>query len=396
MKKIYLSALLFGAISLQVVSAQGALGKLKEKATSGIGSAGNGVEKDYTGWPLPNEDQGKKDIENTKLDATVFPKDKWGVNGIYVSQKPLGSYHEFDKLDKTIQKYALIISDDGSKITLNHNAESKSFGPILITPHQEGGSSGTGNQAMRNKGLLFNMHVGYDTYDQTSVAFKDSTEYDGKIVNNGVRIGAGSFTMLEPGVFVFHPYVRAKNGVTTCDGGSMFNGSDEELKYNPFNLVYKKGMDVSKWTDKAITAELFRQSDMYCQLVINADAANAEMPIKVAGFKDEPANADLLKAAQARAKEWNWAETIVSVYPIAAWENFYEEVGPQGLRTLTKRFMRINVNMKTTNGECAIEDMVICQDNAYTAGTLTENFNGKPVVGFSNGNITPIDCSKVK
>lgn len=386
---------LFVALATQAVYAQGGLNKLKEKATSGLSGMG-GVEKDYTGWPLPNEAQGAKDMENTKLDATVFPKDKWGVNGIYVSQKPLGAYHEFDKLDKTIQKYALTISDDGTKITLNHSAESKSLGPILITPHQEGGSSGVGNQGMRNKGLLFNMHVGYETIDQTTVAFKDSTEYDGKIVNNGVRIGAGSFSMLEPGVFVFHPYARAKNGVTTCEGGSMFNGEETELKYNPFNLVYKKGMDVSKWTDKAITAELFRQSDMYCQLVINANSANAEMPQKVSGFKDEPKNADLLKAAQARAKEYNWIETITAVYPIKEWSNIIEPKGNQGLETLTKRSMLVVAMMKTPKGECAIETIEIMQENAYTVGSQAENFAGKPVFANSNGMLTPIDCKKMK
>ncbi|MGV3610504.1 MAG: hypothetical protein ACO1N0_06120 [Fluviicola sp.] len=393
MKRIILTTALFCALGSQTVFAQGVLGKLKEKTSSGgIG----GPEKDYTGWPLPNEAQGKKDMENTKLDATVFPTDKWGVNGIYISQKPLGSYHEFDKLDKTIQKYALTISEDGTKITLNHSAESKSFGPIQITPLQEGGSTGVANQALRSKGILFNMQITYETIDQTAVTFKDSTEYDGKTVSRGVSIQAGNFTMLEPGVFVFHPYARAKNGVTTCEGGSKLNGEEHELKYNPFNLVYKKGKDVSKWTDQAIIAELFRQSDMFCQIVINADAANTEMPKKVTGFKDEPKNADLLAAARARAKAFNWIETITAVYPIKEWSNIIEPKGNQGLPTLTKRSMMVIAMMKTPKGECAIETIEIMQDNAYTVGSQAENFVGKPVFANSNGMLTPIDCKKMK
>lgn len=382
MRKICFAALLFGAINLQAAQAQGVLGKLKEKSASGGGG------KDYNGVYLPDEKDGQKDLENTKLDGTVFTKDARGISGLYVAQKPIGLTNDaYRSIEKTVQKFAIQLNTEGDAITISHTGDSKPW--VYKYAHTDENLL----KGLKAQGMYFHLsNFGETSYRE--MAFTDSIEYDGKPVKESHRLEY--LTMLEPGVFVWHPAVEPKNGVTTCAGGSTIVGDEKYIKYNPFNLIYLKGKDVSKWTDAAIIKELLRQSDVNCSIKINGWSANAEMPKKVTGFKDEPTNADLLKAANGRAKEWNWVETIVSVYPIAGWENYYEEIGPQALRTLTKRFMRINVNMKTPSGECAIEEMVICQENVFTAGTLTENFKGKPVFGFSNGNLTPIDCKKMK
>lgn len=381
MKKITVLALV--AFSVQMSWSQGALNKLKEK-TAGGGGAG----KDYNGYCLPSDKDGQKDLENTKLDGTVFTKDARGISGLYVSQKPIGLTNDgYRSIEKTVQKFAVQVSPEGDAITVSHTGDSKPW--IYKYAHTDEALL----KGLKTQGMYFNLsNFGETSYREN--VFLDSIENNGAPAKEAHSLEY--LTMLEPGVFVFHPAVEPLNGVTTCAGGSKIVGNENYIKYNPFNLVYLKGKDVSKWNDAAIIKELLRQSDVNCSTKLNGWAANAEMPKKVTGFKDEPTNADLLKAANGRAKEWNWVETIVSVYPIASWENYYENVGPNQIRTLTKRFMKINVNMKTPNGECAIEEMMICQENVYTAGTLTENFKGKPVFGYSNGMLTPIDCKKMK
>ncbi|MFN5985070.1 MAG: hypothetical protein ACK476_15370 [Fluviicola sp.] len=397
MKKIQLFTIALSISAINYSNAQGVLGKLKDKVgqTTSGGMLGAG-ESDYTGWPLPNEEQGKKDIENPKLEATTFATDQWGINGIYVSQKPFGAFHEMDKLDKTIQKFAVSISSDGKVITFSHSGHNQTLGALTALPLSEGGATEIIENSLLKKGIFFNRDVRFETSNSTTITFKDSTEYDGKIVSRGVQITSCQITMLEPGVFVVHPYTGPKNGITTCDGGSKFNGSEEELKYNPFNLIYKKGKDVSKWSDAAIIKELYRLSDYRCSLMLSENAASAEMPKKISGFKDEPKNADLLAAARARAKEYKWIETITAVYPTNSWSNIIEPKGNQGLETLTGRTMWIVAIMKTPKGECAIELIGITQENAYTVGTQQENYAGKPIFASSNGQLTPIDCTKTK
>jgi hypothetical protein len=397
MKKTILNAtLIIGSLALsQQTNAQGLLGKLKDKVGQAGTSGFGGGEMDWNGFPIPSEKEGAKDLENTKIDAISYTKDKWNISGLYVSQKAIGFPDDRNKgIARTIQKFAVQASADGKKITFTHNEVNSVLEPGVYYSNMDGDSKTPVDPKMKEKGLFFSFTGSVGKY----AVYTDSIEYNGKPAKNGVVVGGQKLTLLEPGVFVMHPMVGPKNGVTTCAGGSRFNIWEEvdQLKYNPFNLIYKKGQNISKWTNEAIIKELFRQSDLRCSLDIGARAENSEMPQKVNGFKDEPANVLLLKAAQKYAASHNWKETIVSVYPIAEWQNNYKLIGLNQLNTLYERFLNVNVVMKTPAGECAIETISITQDNIFTTGSITENFAGKPLYGSSNGDLTPIDCSKTK
>lgn len=400
MKKIILSLtyIVLVGIGTHQLQAQGALGKLKNKVGQ-AGSAGfGGGNKDWNGFHLPSEKDGKKDLENTKLDGTTFTKDKLDISGIYVSQKPIGLSTDLSRsVERTIQKFAVQASPDCKKIVFTHLGTTNIIKNFVVKPSNENDPNQT-DLKLLEKGILLNARFANETEYSWSGVFTDSIDYQDKIAKNGRPFGY--ISMLEPGVFVMHELVRPVNGVTTCVGGSQFKSEADEqakyLKYYPFNLIYKKGKNVSKWTKEAIVKELFRQSDVRCAAWLGGLAANAQMPEKVTGFKEEPSNADLLKAAQARAKQFGWKETIISVYPITEWSNVIKPLGTQQLNTLIARDMNIVAVMKTPSGECAFETIVVRMDNAYTVGSQTENYAGKKVYHWANGSLTPIDCSKTK
>jgi hypothetical protein len=379
-------------------TAQGLLGKLKDKVGQ-AGTAGfGGGEKDWNGFALPTEKDGQKDLLNTNLDGTSFSKDKLDISGVYVSQKAIGLSTDLSRgVEKTIQKFAVQASPDCKKIVFNHLGTNNIIKNFYIKPINENDPTAA-DLKLLEKGLILNAKFNNETEYSWSGVYTDSIDHQDKIAKNGR--GLNYISMLEPGVFVMHELVRPKNGVTTCVGGSLFKDEPDKqaeyLKYYPFNLIYKKGKNISKWTKEAIVKELFRQSDLRCGIVLGGLAANATMPEKVTGFKDEPSNADLLKAAQARAKAFGWKETIVSVYPISEWSNVIKPLSIQQLNTLVARDMNIVAVMKTPTGECAIETITVRMDNAYTVGSQTENYAGKKVYHWANGDLTPIDCSKTK
>ncbi|TAH18784.1 MAG: hypothetical protein EAZ08_10645 [Cytophagales bacterium] len=373
------------------------LKKLKEK----VGQAGEagfgGGDKDWNGFALPTEKDGQKDLENTKLDGTTFTKDKLDISGIYVSQKAIGLSTDLSRgVEITIQKFAVQASPDCKKIVFTHLGTTNIIKNFVVKPTNENDPTGT-DLKLLEKGIILNAKFANETEYRWEGTYTDSIDYQDKIAKNGRNLDY--ISTLEPGVFVMHELVRPVNGVTTCVGGSLFKDEADKqaayLKYYPFNLIYKKGKNVSKWTKEAIVKELLRQSDIRCAMVLGANAANATMPNKIT-FKEEPSNADLLKAAQARAKEFGWKETIISVYPIKEWSNVIKQVGPQLLNTLVAREMNIVAVMKTPSGECAFETIVVRMDNAYTVGSQTENYAGKKVYHWANGDLNPIDCSKIK
>jgi hypothetical protein len=365
-------------------------GKIQDKV--GLG----GSDTDWNGFPVATQKGGEKDIANTKIDGIALPADKLGINGIYIAQKPI-AFLQNNKLDKTIQKFSIELSSDGLYLTLKHNANNDYYKPYRFAPMSDDNEvyhEVAKQQA--SQGVYFSYENSTREAGYQNARYTDDVQYEGKAAKNGVPLEY--LSLLEPGVFVFHKLVRPNNGVTTCEGGSKIVGEENPTnwEYITFNLLAKKGKDVSKWTNDAIVKELKRQSDVKCSSILGGNAANAKMPEKVTGFKDEPSNADLLKAAQARAKQYGWKETVTAVYPTASWTNKYKLLGINQLNTLVSRQMEINVIMKTPKGECAIETMLIEQENVFTTGSTEEKFAGKPVYASGNGSLTPIDCSKTK
>ena len=382
--------------STNQANAQGLLGKLKDKVGQAGTSGFGGGDTDWNGFPVASKKEGQKDIDNTKIDGMTFAADKVGINGIYIAQKPI-AFLQDNKLDKTIQKFAIELSSDGLYLKLKHNANNDYYKPYDFVPVSDDNETyHEVSKKMAAKGIYFGYENSTRNAGYQSARYTDSIQYESKPAKNGVSLEY--LSLLEPGVFVFHKLVSPKNGVTTCEGGSKIVGEEKpsQWEYITFNLLVKKGKDASKWTNDAIVKELKRQSDLKCPLIVGGYAANAKMPEKVTGFKEEPSNADLLKAAQARAKAFGWKETIVSVYPISEWRNVIKPLSIQQLNTLVARDMDMVAVMKTPSGECAIETITVRMDNAYTVGSQTENYAGKKVYHWANGDLTPIDCSKTK
>ncbi len=163
-------------------------------------------------------------------------------------------------------------------------------------------------------------------------------------------------------------------------------------------MVYKSGTDISKWTTQKIKERIFELAIKRCQFFLADALAKNVMPNELNGFKDEPSNAAILKAAQARALQYKYAETVDYVYPTSAWINIYENIwnGNVVLRTLTKRRMSFVVSYKKEGIKCYFEEMTLEQPNTYTAGTIDEKFGTNAVFVSGNMGLRAIDCSKLK
>ena len=383
------------ALQTSVCYSQGLLGKLKDKVSQTADMGGGSKAGEFY---LPSEKQAKKDLESKTLEAMDFSADKTGISGVYISQNNIGLAGErglYHPPIKSIKKIAVQLSESGKSITITSNLASEGVKPLLVTPIFGGEIDEKLIAEMIKKKIYFQ----YSKKDANSEYRVNNIYY----IEKGFAFDKDTpqaftfdqyFTVLEPGVMVIHPYARMENS-KKCEGPMYNNNSNNEFKHLPFNLFYKEGQDISKWTKEAIQNKLFEYAKIFCQSTKGTQSANTQMPAKVAGFKDEPSNANLLKAAQNRAIDYKWKETVVSVYPTTKWSNIIKNLGVNRVPTLVGRNLQVNTVLKDDSG-CSISMMVITQDNAYTVGSMSENYAGKDVYASGNGSPYNIDCAKTK
>jgi hypothetical protein len=374
---------------------QGLLGKLKDKVSQTADLGGGGKAGEFY---IPSEKQAKKDLETKTLEAMDFSADKTGISGVYISQNNIGLAGErglYHQPIKSIKKFAFQLSASGKSITITSNLAGEGVKPLLISPIFGGEIDEKLMAEMIKKKIYFQ----YSKKD----AISENRVNDLYYIEKGFVFDKDTpsaftfdqyFTVLEPGVIVLHPYARMEDS-KKCEGPMYNNNSNNEFKHLPFNLFYKEGQDISKWTKEAIQSKLFEYAKIFCQSTKGTQSANTQMPAKVSGFKEEPSNANLLKAAQNRAKNYKWRETVVSVYPTTKWFNIVKNLGVNQVPTLVGRYHQINVVLKDETG-CSISMMEITQDNAYTVGSMVENYAGKEVYASGNGSPYDIDCVKTK
>lgn len=380
-------------MSAPELNAQGLLGKLKDKV--GQVAAGGGKAGEYF---LPSEKEAKKDLETTTLEKMDFSADKTGISGVYISQKDIGYYGDDGARRvpiKSIKKFAVQLSASGKSMTITSNLVKDGVKPLLIRTTFGGDNHEKLEAAMLQKKLYFQYS-------------SDGTDYDMKAsklnyIDQAFQYGKDepwpfdfkqNFTVLEPGVIVMHEYARMEDDKRCLK--PIFNNNDSNFYKNmPFNLLYKEGQDISKWTKQAIQDKLFELAKIYCQGVKSTGENNTAMPAKVTGFIGEASNAALLKAAQNRAKSKKWQESVISVYPTNKWSNIVKPLGINQVPTLVGRAHLIIAVLKDESG-CYIMPMEVRQDNIYTVGSMAENYVGKEVYAWGNSSATPIDCAKTK
>jgi hypothetical protein len=291
MKKIVLMVL-FGTFMFSTGNTQGLLGKLKNKV--GQVPAGGGKAGDHY---LPSEKEAKKDLETTSLEKMDFSADKTGISGVYISQKDIGYYGDDGTRRaplKSIKKFAVQLSESGKSMTITSNLVKDGVKPLLIRTTFGGDNHEKLEAEMLKKKLYFQYS-------------SDGTDYDMKAsklnyIDQVFQFGKDepwpfdfkqNFTVLEPGVIVMHEYARMED-MKRCLK-PMFNNNDNNVYKNlPFNLLYKEGLDITKWTKQAIQDKLFELAKIYCQADKTTGESNRAMPVKVTGFPGEPSNAALL------------------------------------------------------------------------------------------------------
>lgn len=371
------------------------LGKLKNKVSQTADMGGGSKAGEFY---FPSEKQAKKDLETKTLEAMDFSTDKTGISGVYISQNNIGLAGErglYHPPVRSIKKFAIQLSESGKSITITSSLACEGVKILLVTPI----FGGEIDEKLIAEMIKKKIYIQYSKKDANSEYRVNDLYY----IEKGFTFDKDTpsaftfdqyFTVLEPGVMVIHPYARMENS-KKCEGPMYNNNSNNEFKHLPFDLFYKEGQDIPKWTKEAIQNKLFEYAKIFCQSTKETQIANTQMPAKVAGFKNEPSNANLLKAAQNRAKNYKWKETVVSVYPTTKWFNIVKNLEINQVPTLVGRYHEINVVLKDETG-CSISTMDITQDNTHTVGSMSENYAGKEVYASGNGSPYSIDCSKTK
>lgn len=362
---------------------QGVLGKLKDKVTSKSKSNESSKETD-------------KDSLSQDLEKIAFKKDRNDLSGIYYFQKPLihnGNDQGWGPKQTKFKKVLVEVDADKGFVWMRtKNWEDGLFGKLLFSMGDESWVKDLAKSNIMSglDGSSVQENMRYHYLDLKKFVSDEKPEMKPFEMNNV------SITLLEPGVFALHTSIKLNKSLKICEGPSIIN--DEYLGDQTFNLVYKSGTDVSKWTTQKIKERIFELALKRCQFFLADALAKNVMPNKVTGFKDEPANALILKAAKDRALQYKYAETVDYVYPTGTWINMFENIwnGNAYVRTLTKRRMYFLVSYKKEGTKCFYEEMTLEQPNTYTAGTIDEKFGTNAVFVSGNMGLRAIDCSKVK
>lgn len=369
--------------SVSPMQAQGLLGKLKEKTNAKSNSNGNSKETE-------------KDSLAQDLEKLSFKKDRNGLSGIYFFQKALvhnGNDQGWGPKQTKFKKVLVEVDADKGYIWMRtKNWEDGLFGKLLFSMGDESWVKDLAKSNIMSglDGSSVKENMRYHYLDLKKIVSDEKPEMKPFKMNNV------SITLLEPGVFALHTSIKLEKSLKVCDGPSIING--EYLGEQTFNLIYKSGTDISKWTTQKIKERIFELALKRCQFFLADALAKNVMPNKLNGFKDEPSNAAILKAAQERALQYKYAETVDYVYSTSAWINIYENIwnGNVVLRTLTKRRMNFVVSYKKEGSKCYFEEMTLEQPNTYTAGTIEEKFGTNAVYVSGNQGLRAVDCSKVK
>lgn len=380
---------IFGALILLGTSnktiGQGKLAAIKEKAMK-------------IGQVNVNGDPAKlaEDSTSTVLEGKTIPKDPYNVNGIYYSQKPI-FYDQRNEGEKSTQfKKFLITHDDklNAFVFTNRLSTGMDYTDHKYHTFRFGNADAKDViSASYKKGVISSVK---GNYGSNSYYYYDKNLQSSYAAQNGITqftMASICISLLEPGIFVMHDPVYLQKSLKSCEGpGFASTDYDEQT----FNLIYQAGKDISKYTPAVIKAKLFELALKQCEISRSFRLAQNDLPKTIPTINEAPSQADMMAAVNARAKQFNYSETIKDVRFTEEWVPVYENLGTMQLRTLTGRKIYVVVTMNTEKGNCTYEIQTLLQRNNYVTGSIDENYKGKKVEAIANGPNTVIECSKIK
>lgn len=258
------AAILAFAMSSQNAQSQGFLGRLKDKVNNAATLSSASSE------PVPNEKEALKDIENKDLDSKYFTKDKYDISGIYISSKAFGLLNDNDRVVKSFRKFLIEFDDKELTFQLSSRHTDNQYTAFKYIMNDDV------SRKLVGKNIFMKFVESSNNGFSRSTFFSDNLFQFGKSQLWKFDLNNVNLTMLEPGVFVFAPSTGLKL-VGKCGEARFLNNDDDEYKFHPFNLLYKPGKDVSKWTGEAIKKKLFELQLEHCNMDLNT-VAGAMLP----------------------------------------------------------------------------------------------------------------------
>ncbi|TAD85831.1 MAG: hypothetical protein EAY75_10310 [Bacteroidetes bacterium] len=389
-----LAAATFTWAGMSHVTAQGILGKLKEKAAQATGGASGGAVS------KGGEKIALEDSADAFLDGKPFEKDAKGISGIYYSRSVVVGMNDDMTANKYIKKFLVTYDDATALLTLNTRyAYESSNRSKFIKPATFGYRDGVKSREYAiikgigkmyyEEGSMDNQYLMHTTYNSTE-------DLQGKVIRNeeGYAEKWSSVSIMEyaPGILLV--YDNEYSGSSVRENPK----EREKRKFKKATVLYKKeaAAEAAKITDQMVDNAFFDFSVKYAKGEEEYAKRTNTLKPELASFKDKPTKAALEESVRNYMTRDKWEEKLITAYPVSAWKNVNELLGLTALNTLTHRIMYCVVVVKKPNGDCEFYDWVIKQENAFATGSLAEKFAGKPLL--FNG-LTPwggIDCAKVK
>jgi hypothetical protein len=391
-KKLFMIATILTVVSY--TNAQNFGGKLGEKMNAKIqGTAG------------PNKKQleeAASDSSSNFLDSKEVLKDARGMNGIYYSKTLIAAGTMGDNpmtnqpYEKMIKKFLVNYDEKTFTVTLNTqysyetSNETKWVKAALWTSTTS--PKKLGPEISIKAGGLYLSAKDYDNRKyQYAKGYLVSKDLQGNYIKGDALnsdFNSSDFLEIEPGIIIIGDLQVGKDGES--------NSLELNKKYKEVVVLYKadKAALAAKYTREYAWDKINEYWKKYDSSNKEIEANNTQLAKPFAGkVKDQPSDADLRKAVEARMTQYKWGETLEYVYIISDWNSEYKKLGIQELNTLISRTLQVQVITKKGD-KCRVTMMTIKQENIYTTGSVAENYGGQPVIANGNTGTNDIDCKR--
>ncbi len=390
-KVIFAASILTMTTSL---SAQNFGGKFGEKMNAKIqGTAG------------PNKKQleeAASDSSSTFLNGKEVLKDSRGLSGIYYSNTAIAAGTMGNNpmtnqpYEKMIKKF--LVNYDETKYTIKLNTQY---------------SYETGNDTKWVKAAMWSSttnppKLGVDISTKAGGLFLSNKDYDnrkytffkGYLVTKDLQgnyikgdalnsdFNSADILEIEPGIILIGDLRVGKDGTESS--------LEMNKKYKEIIVLYKaeKASVAAKYTREYAWDKIDAFWKKYDSAGDEIEASNTTLAKPFAGkVKDQPSDADLRKAVEARMTQYKWGETLEYVYIISDWKSEYQKLGINQLNTLMSRTLQVQVVTKKGD-KCRATMMTIKQENVYMTGSVEENYGGQPIIATGNTSTNDIDCKR--
>lgn len=375
-------------------SAQKLGGKMGEKLNAKLQGTDGPSKKEL--------EEAANDSSNTFLDSKEVLKDSRGLSGIYYSTTPIsagtmGNNPMTNKPNvKQIKKFLVNYDETNYVITLNTQY---SYETSNETKWVKAATWGSGSSPQKINVDISTMAGGLwlnnKDYDNRKFAYFMGYQVSKDLQGNYIKGDAinsnfndADILEIEPGIILIGKLSVGKDGTE--------NSVELNKKYKEVLVLYKadKADVAAKYTREYAWDKIDAYWKKFDSSLKQREANTTELAKPFTNkVKDEPSNADLRKAVEARMTQYKWGETLEYVYIISDWKPEYKKLGVNQLNTLVGRNLQVQVVTKKGD-KCRATLMYLTQDNVYTTGSVEENFSGQPIKDLSNAQTNDIDCSR--